>query len=420
MGFGIGAIMKGTSFEGLYLTPGRYYVDGLGIETGADDDERLTQPVAFADQPFRQFDIDDDPLPEATPYLVYLRVFERLVTAVEDPSIRDPALGAGGPDSAARAQAVWQAFAVPFDGDAPPNRAKALEAWAESILPGLVVTDLGRLAAKAADPPTTEPLCALAPSSRYRGTGNQLYRVEVHRAGSTTSDGDPPTFKWSRDNGAVTFAIEDLDEKTVIVENLGRDDRYGLSIGDWVEVVDDLWAVEQRYGRLFQVTEIDPLERRVELDEPVPSDVGHDPTLHRFLRRWDQQDRPDAPLADDGGVRIAAGEPIELEDGVLVYFGEGTYRTGDYWVIPARTSTGDVDAPREDNGDPIPRLPYGIRYSFAPLAMVGAVKPVEITDLRCAFAPIACDVPDPAPPPWERGEPVAKKAAAPRRRRARR
>ena len=44
---------------------------------------------------------------------------------------------------------------------------------------------------------------------------------------------------------------------------------------------------------------------------------------------------------------------IALEDGILIQFqpvqspgtGANTYRTGDYWLVPARVATGDVEWP---------------------------------------------------------------------------
>jgi len=61
-----------------------------------------------------------------------------------------------------------------------------------------------------------------------------------------------------------------------------------------------------------------------------------------------------------------------------------TYRTGDYWLIPARVATGDVDWPGPPN-NPLPRPPYGIEHSYAPLAIItfdGGGKITQLTDLR--------------------------------------
>jgi len=51
------------------------------------------------------------------------------------------------------------------------------------------------------------------------------------------------------------------------------------------------------------------------------------------LRRWD-------------GVDDAETIWTLLEDGIEVQFEAGTYLPGDYWLIPARSATGDVDWPK--------------------------------------------------------------------------
>lgn len=116
---------------GLTIGRGRIYVDGLLAENhGAGqpvwdavlDEERGAQAVAYTQQPYWP---DAPPLPRAGgPYLVYLDVWQRRVTANEVPALGDNALD--GVDSADRIQTVWQvklADALPAndDGAAPPG-----------------------------------------------------------------------------------------------------------------------------------------------------------------------------------------------------------------------------------------------------------------------------------------------------------
>ncbi|MFX8848757.1 DUF6519 domain-containing protein, partial [Acinetobacter baumannii] len=42
--------------------------------------------------------------------------------------------------------------------------------------------------------------CILSPTAAYRGTENQLYRIEIQQG---NLGGGQATFKWSRDNGSV-------------------------------------------------------------------------------------------------------------------------------------------------------------------------------------------------------------------------
>jgi len=79
----------------LAVSAGRIYVDGVLCEN-----ERATRYLA-------QPDLPQPPVP-ATPgrYVVYLDVWERHLTALERPELREVALG--GPDTATRTQTVWQ------------------------------------------------------------------------------------------------------------------------------------------------------------------------------------------------------------------------------------------------------------------------------------------------------------------------
>ena len=97
---------------------------------------------------------------------------------------------------------------------------------------------------------------------------------------------------------------------------------------------------------------------------------------------------------------------IALEDGIQVQFlpspdatRQATlYRYGDYWMIPARVATGDIEWPSKLTGTTkvaLPRSPRGIRHHYAPLAIL---KPVAagwtITDCRCDFQPLnGCKLP---------------------------
>jgi len=79
-----------------------------------------------------------------------------------------------------------------------------------------------------------------------------------------------------------------------------------------------------------------------------------------------------------------------------VQFGQGDYRSGDYWLIPARTSTGDVEWPpfASPNTNPSAEPPHGIRHHFAKLGILhvndGTLEVLD--DCRPIFCPLT-DVP---------------------------
>lgn len=427
--------LRGGSREldDLIIGGGRYYVDGIlcdatrpqpgvpvpahgaadadGKDGAAKDGpaagEGAAQPAAspttwtYWDQPdgFRDPERPGDRLPSAFPYLAYLKVWERVVTAAEDPALREVALGSAMPDTAARTKVVWQVLPLPaselgLEDHTPPidDIRAAFTLWAQkAAAPG------SRLAARSERPDHAddEP-CLVAPDARYRGPENQLYRVEVHHAGSAKD----ATFKWSRENGSVTFPVDELDGTWVELATLGSDDKLDLNVGDWVEFVDTAYASRGEAAPLLRVEELDLPGRRVRLsDEPAPG-VGRRPELHPFLRRWDHHEGSRktvkrgerAGRLKHGALPVEEGGWLPLEDGVEVYFAaDGTYRTGDFWLIPARTATGAVEWPTDAARRPLLEHPSGIAVHYAPLAWVAGEQAEP--DLRLAFRSLAASIP---------------------------
>ncbi|MGH8905012.1 MAG: DUF6519 domain-containing protein [Egibacteraceae bacterium] len=400
-GFEIGLQLgqNGQQLVDLTIGRGRYYVAGILVENEQPGSCYYHQPDAY-------FDDQCDPLPK-TPFLVYLRVFERLITAVEDPAIREVALGDNGPDTAARLKVVWQVVAT----DKIPGTDRPLGKEPDNgpgvdrdyILDSCATWEqkrqdqTGLLKARGKQPASTagNP-CITSPEARYRGAENQLYRVEVHTGGCAGT----ATFKWSRDNGSVTFPITKLSETEVFLASLGRDSRLGLEAGDWVEIIDDRYVLSGSPEPLQRVKAVDPLDRRVELETAPTSATGQNPTLHPFLRRWDQREPlpalsgPTLSKKDHALTIVEASDDvhwIDLEDGVQIQFQKGgTYMRDDYWLIPARTATGSIEWPQA-NGKPTERRPDGVVYHLAPLALV---KDGPLSkDLRCRFGRLACPPP---------------------------
>lgn len=366
----------------LTIGDGHYYVGGLLVQTA--ETSYLTQP---------NLHVDDD-LQEVLnqPMIAYLKVWERLITAIEDPSIREVALGAWGPDTAARSKVVWQVLLAPAperDAGPPQNREQAMELWAgleETLRPATQ----GRLRARVLLTEDEDDLCALSPDARYRGVENQLYRVEIHSVGEIGGEGSSPTFKWSRDNGSVVFPIEARTNEIVTVATLGRDDRLALDIGDWVEIVDDRYTLSDKPGELRQVEDINTIDRLVTLDNPPSDTTGTNPELHPFLRRWDQH--PDAKERGTYNAITANGYTwMNLEDGIQVKFEPGSYQRGDFWTIPARVETSDIIWPddRNDGSGPAARQPEGVRFFYAPLTYLPDAGQVPI-DMRCIFPTLGC------------------------------
>ena len=97
---------------------------------------------------------------------------------------------------------------------------------------------------------------------------------------------------------------------------------------------------------------------------------------------------------------------ISIEDGVEVKFGpaDSEYRSGDYWLIPARTIKGDIEWPRNGSGTPVERPAEGIVHHYSRLALlqVNENRITTVTDCRKPFPPFnTIRSVEPAPVPTE-------------------
>lgn len=401
-GENLGFAVKPGANGDFTIGKGRYYVNGILCENEQD----ITY-FAQLDYPLSG---DGDALPGGN-FVVYLDVWERHITFVEDDDIREKALN--GPDTASRTKIVWQVKVIPM----LPQYAYCRQSTALLTDKVLVLSQICMSARARQDPPSTKP-CLTEPEASYRGAENQLYRVEIHDGNFDIDDTgmpkirDPnkfPTFKFSRENGTVIFpvlAVHDGSSGTVMadLEHLGCDDKRGLAVNDWVEFVDDSIELLNQALPLFQVQSIDPVNRTVTLTGTA--NVDFDIGKHPFLRRWDQGTAN--KVNGNGLVYVMANGWLALEDGIEVKFSAlqpgALVRRGDYWLIPARTITGDVEWPvvaggltpatREGQSPPIPKAlpPMGTVHTYAPLAIINVSEnnAVRVTsDCRCSFNPLS-------------------------------
>jgi hypothetical protein len=333
---GTSGVPRGAGFSvtdsgnGLTLSAGRIYAGGLACEL--DDPTPLEQLLR-------------NPLNPAAGRtdLLYLDAWERHLTAVDDPELLDPALG--GADTTTRLKVVWSIGVV--EGVGIPSCSDAA-----SLLPQEPNGMMG----------------AAAPSG-YEGTEIRLYRVEIHDGGALGS----ATFKWSRHNGSVVFAVEEfVGPETLSLTK--RDAAPELAVGDWVEVSGEESELVGTVGTLARIADVRDRGTTVVLDRDVSR---HSTERRPRIRRWDQR---------TGATVLVATDWVELEDGIEVRFSDGEFRSGDYWTMPARPTTGSIEFPED-------RAPDGIEHRLCPLALVtweqaaNVWKPT-IRDCRRAFSPL--------------------------------
>lgn len=365
---------------GFTIGGGRAYVDGIQIECWGRNgqtpnfhrslgEDRGKDPLPFADQPFYYrpgfpAPVAEDNSDQVLQGIVYVHVWRREVTVVEDPELREPALG--GPDTTTRLQTAWQVkfLAGGFGSDGDNGH----EAWTK-----LTNWQPGRLSTATPGAAPEPSPCVINPVDGYTGLENRLYRVEIHTGGQCGSN-ELPQFKWSRDNASLTVPIEAISDvgnsqSDIKLAHTGRDQWQRFEVGQHVEILDDHveWAAFDtgQGGTVVRIVAVDVANATVRVDQDLSAfEVA--PARHPRVRRWDT-------ALEQAVLRsIEPGNPIPLEDGIAVTFKcdpEAVYRAGDYWIFHARTASGGieelVDAP-----------PHGPSHHFCKLAVVttGAIK----------------------------------------------
>jgi Family of unknown function (DUF6519)/Abnormal spindle-like microcephaly-assoc'd, ASPM-SPD-2-Hydin len=383
-GFKINAYKDPSGNPHITIGTGRMYVDGLMVEnrgpaglaqwdfalaewSGAPPGATETD-VDFTNQPYLPGAI----IPGNGPFLVYLDVWQREVTYLEDQNLIDPAVGV---DTTGRLQTVWQVKLL--DVSSVPAGVSCYTPDANiqspSINWGSLIHPQARMLTTGLVPPTSSGPCALSPTPGFTGLENQLYRVEIHQGGSTTST-PLATFKWSREDASVSTLVTAISSVTnsigngasqLTVQSLGRDQVLGFNPGSWIEIIDDYLELnppvsngQAQAGELHQIDSIDPVARTITLDSPVsstnfPVNSGNqtDPSRHTRIRRWDQAGtvyQSDAAtvwsIVDNTGIPLPPpGTALILENGITVSFQGSSFQAGDFWVFAARTADGSVE-----------------------------------------------------------------------------
>jgi hypothetical protein len=151
----------------------------------------------------------------------------------------------------------------------------------------------------------------------------------------------------------------------------------GFAAGDWVELSHDALDLANEPGQLVRVAVVDGDELVLDAASlPGGTPMAWSETLvNPKLRRWDQRGS-DIIALDEGAVPIVESPDspltwLDLEDGIQVAFeAGGSYRSGDYWLIPARVATQGIDWPPPGGDDGAMQPPQGIVHAYAPLGVL--------------------------------------------------
>lgn len=240
---GFGLTTVGTELQ---IGEGPYYVGGTLLENEAD--------VTLTAQPDR-YDVPWPP--PAGRHAIVVEHWPRLVTALDDPSIREVALG--GPTTSSRERVVWQVSALPVAAT-----------WVCSDpLPDAEVTT-GTMAARAEPDALVPTPCLIPPQAGYTGLENQFYRVEVF------DSGDAYDLVAAPDTVAVT-GFPAGQPNAMVVAAVGT-----LAVGDAVEVYRTGLGADPVESAFAHVTGVDAPTSTLTLSVALPA---FGPTDAPHLRR---------------------------------------------------------------------------------------------------------------------------------------
>jgi hypothetical protein len=161
-------ISPGLDPSDFHIAAGRCYVNGNLCRLESDT-TYLSQPDLLDPPPIII------PPPHSTAFcLVYLEVWHRLITYLEDESLREIALK--GPDTATRLKTIAQVKIVTL-----PN--SVTDFSLANILQFLPTPGAGTLTTLQPVPAQVPNLCQLSDPGNFTGRENHLYRVQIHDRG---------------------------------------------------------------------------------------------------------------------------------------------------------------------------------------------------------------------------------------------
>ncbi|MBP6237647.1 MAG: hypothetical protein KA536_15965 [Saprospiraceae bacterium] len=348
---------KGESFKieldgaDIKIKAGRIYVDGLLCENHKD--------TYYTDQYFYQKpDFLSDKvlsIPDGK-YIAYLKTWQKEINYLDDAEIQEVALGDA--DTTVRVQTVWQVKLLKVED--------AFDCGAISLLyDAETKPSTGMLSAKTFSDPSLINTCLGIEESGYKRLENQLYRIQIHNIDSEYF------FKWSRDNATVESNVLNASGSKIIIESLGKDEYLNFRVGSYVELINQENFQNNTSGLFLKIFEIDSSTNELTLQNGDGTPVVLPNSDFKKIIRWDSD-----------LVKITPEAWVNIEDGIQVKFNSGTFRSDDYWMIPARTNVEDILVKKD-----VPLPSDGIKYSYCRLAtfVVKTNKISEVTDCRPLF-----------------------------------
>ncbi len=363
----------GSATGDLRIHQGTGYIGGQRVSLGRD--------LLYSSQPdWRNHAGDplwrDPAIPEEPHELVYLMLREQEVSAVEDPALRDVALG--GPDTSQRLRIIQRVIR------SPTTAATWEDAWSQLIGQhwdprGFRLDhDSRRLEASARLQVMGHPAEGEEQPvnhGTYLGPSNQLIRVQISRI----DDDGVPLLVWGYDNASFMYRLSRVAPGavagTTILElaTAPVDAYHQPAEKQAVEVLraaaslapED--AIAAATGQVATVTQAyDPDSRTIVIQAVLPAE--DQPAQHPlFLRVWNEELKcrlGEEHELGDTGLRVRLTGPEQAP--------AGGFHPGAYWMIAVRPAVGPgaMGVVYPDRILHAPQPPDGPRQWLTPLAFL--------------------------------------------------
>jgi hypothetical protein len=356
---------------------GTMYVGGLRVTSGGRAPHFFGQPK----HEWLDYGAAGEKVDNPKFELVYLEVTEQEVTAVEDPALREVALG--GPDTSARTRLIQRVKRVEVTGNGcreALDHARAHHWEPRQFLDDTTMQLVSRARLRADFVPLPGGADPCEPRARagFLGPENQLIRVQISSSGNQ--------LLWGYDNASSLYrATLTRGEAAVTLAADPVDAFHHPRDGRWIEVLVatvDLGEGGGPYmaatvGPTLRITGYDPTERRILLESAPPDALFDRDPRQVYVRVW--ENRQDL----GSSVELVTGDRAPERTGMLVSFSGGPTVPGDHWLIGVRPSVPDTIYPARLKDAPQP--PDGPARWAVPLATIRWSEQTTLTDCRHVF-----------------------------------
>ena len=357
-------VAEGTMYVGgvraCLAVPVQYSNQSDWRDTGPEDPDWIALSALAAAPPANEF--------------VYLSLRELEVSAVEDPDLKDIALG--GPDTAQRTRLIQRIVRLSSPGaDCASGLAAAENHWHTEGLSfdpqTMRLTSSGLLSVSAANQQPLANPCQPQAQGGYLDPDNQLIRVQISGVDELTGN---PKFLWGFDDASFLYRI-DVDPNSpqnLILQSTPVDSFHQPVRGQAVEVLRTTaelhngGSIAALSGFPFTLDQnYNPDLQSIVLPSSLslPADylsATQSPPVPLFLRVW-QEEKVFTP----GTATVLGDTGLQV---TLETSGGGPFHTGDYWMFAVRPATPQTVYPERywNNFQPA----EGPRLWACPLAVI--------------------------------------------------